>query len=328
MIYNNALDLIGNTPILNLKEAGYPNVFVKLEKANPGGSIKDRAALYMINGAEEKGILNKDSVLVEATSGNTGIALAMAGKLKGYKVIIIMPDTMSIERRQLVKAFGAELILTEGAKGMAGSIEKANELLDKNSNYICLGQFDNEDNPRAHYETTGPEILKEVKDVSAIVAGIGSGGTIVGAGKFLKEKNKDLEDKYLRSEAEIQNMQNRYTKERAQLIKYESQSLAKDVLPAMDNLERALSVEADDDVSKQLKKGVQMTLDALVKAMKDHGVVEIEADGVKFDPTLHQAVQTVAAENDDQKDHVVQVLQKGYQYKDRTLRPAMVVVAQ
>ena len=130
----------------------------------------------------------------------------------------------------------------------------------------------------------------------------------------LKDKNKDLEDKYLRSEAEIQNMQNRYTKERAQLIKYESQSLAKDILPAMDNLERALSVEADDDVSKQLKKGVQMTLDALVKAMKDHGVVEIEADGVKFDPTLHQAVQTVAAENDDQKDHVVQVLQKGYQY--------------
>ncbi|MCT7805808.1 MAG: nucleotide exchange factor GrpE [Lactobacillus crispatus] len=144
----------------------------------------------------------------------------------------------------------------------------------------------------------------------------------------LKDKNKDLEDKYLRSEAEIQNMQNRYTKERAQLIKYESQSLAKDILPAMDNLERALSVEADDDVSKQLKKGVQMTLDALVKAMKDHGVVEIEADGVKFDPTLHQVVQTVAAENDDQKDHVVQVLQKGYQYKDRTLRPAMVVVAQ
>lgn len=144
----------------------------------------------------------------------------------------------------------------------------------------------------------------------------------------LKDKNKDLEDKYLRSEAEIQNMQNRYTKERAQLIKYESQSLAKDILPAMDNLERALSVEADDDVSKQLKKGVQMTLDALVKAMKDHGVVEIEADGVKFDPTLHQAVQTVAAEKDDQKDHVVQVLQKGYQYKDRTLRPAMVVVAQ
>ena len=138
----------------------------------------------------------------------------------------------------------------------------------------------------------------------------------------LQAKNKDLEDKYLRSEAEIQNMQNRYSKERAQLIKYESQSLAKDVLP------RALSVKADDDVSKQLKKGVQLTLDSLTKAMKDHGIVEIEAEGVKFDPTLHQAVQTVAAENDDQKDHVVQVLQKGYQYKDRTLRPAMVVVAQ
>lgn len=144
----------------------------------------------------------------------------------------------------------------------------------------------------------------------------------------LKEKNKELEDKYLRSEAEIQNMQARYSKERAQLIKYESQSLAKDVLPAMDNLERALSVQADDDASKQLKKGVQMTLDSLVKAMKDHEIVEIDAEGVKFDPNLHQAVQTVGAENDDQKDHVVQVLQKGYQYKDRTLRPAMVVVAQ
>ncbi len=192
MIYYNALDLIGNTPILNLEKIGYPNVFVKLEKTNPGGSIKDRAVLYMINGAEEKGILNKDSVLVEATSGNTGIALAMAGKLKGYKVIIIMPDTMSIERRQLVKAFGAELILTEGAKGMEGSIQKANELLDKNSNYVCLGQFDNEDNPKAHYETTGPEILKEVPNVSTVVAGIGSCGTIVGVGKFLKEKNKDV----------------------------------------------------------------------------------------------------------------------------------------
>ena len=144
----------------------------------------------------------------------------------------------------------------------------------------------------------------------------------------LKKKNKELEDKYLRSEAEIQNMQNRYSKERAQLIKYESQSLAKDVLPAMDNLERALSVEADDEASKQLKKGVQMTLDSLIKAMKDHDIVEIEAEDVKFDPSIHQAVQTVAAENDEQKDKVVQVLQKGYQYKDRTLRPAMVVVAQ
>ena len=144
----------------------------------------------------------------------------------------------------------------------------------------------------------------------------------------LTKKNKDLEDRYLRSEAEIQNMQNRYSKERAQLIKYQSQDLARDILPAMDNLERALAVKADDDASKQLKKGVEMTLEALVKSMKENGIVEIEADGRKFDPTLHQAVQTVAAENDDQKDTVVQVLQKGYKYKDRTLRPAMVVEAQ
>ncbi len=144
----------------------------------------------------------------------------------------------------------------------------------------------------------------------------------------LTKKSNDLDDKFLRAEAEMQNMQNRYAKERAQIIKYESQNLAKDILPAMDNLERALAVKADDDVSKQLKKGVQMTLDSLVKAMKEHGITEIKADGEKFDPTLHQAVQTVPAKNDDQKDHVVQVLQKGYQYKDRTLRPAMVVVAQ
>lgn len=144
----------------------------------------------------------------------------------------------------------------------------------------------------------------------------------------LKKDKDDLEDKYLRSQAEMQNMQNRYNNERAQLIKYESQSLAKDVLPAMDNLERALATKVDDEASKQLKKGVQMTLDSLVKAMKDHGISEITAEGVKFDPNLHQAVQTVEAENEDQKDHVVRVLQKGYLYKDRTLRPAMVVVAQ
>lgn len=144
----------------------------------------------------------------------------------------------------------------------------------------------------------------------------------------LQKEKDDLEDKYLRSQAEMQNMQNRYNKERAQLIKYESQSLAKDVLPAMDNLERALATKVDDEASKQLKKGVQMTLDSLVKAMKDHGISEITAEGVKFDPNLHQAVQTVEAENDNQKDHVVRVLQKGYLYKDRTLRPAMVVVAQ
>ena len=144
----------------------------------------------------------------------------------------------------------------------------------------------------------------------------------------LTQKNKDLEDKYLRSQAEIQNAQRRYSKERADLVKYESQRLGKDILYSVDNLERALQVKADDEASRQLKKGIEMTLEGLVRALKDNGIEEIKADGEKFDPTLHQAVQSVPAENDDQKGHVVQVLQKGYVYKDRTLRPAMVVVAQ
>ena len=196
-IYHSVEELIGKTPLMEVegieKELGLAaRIYVKLELFNPAGSVKDRVALSMIRDAEEKGLLAPGATIIEPTSGNTGIGLASIAAARGYRAIFIMPETMSIERRQLVKAFGAELILTEGAKGMAGSIEKANELLDKNPNYICLGQFDNEDNPRAHYETTGPEILKEVKDVSFIVAGIGSGGTIVGAGKFLKEKNKDV----------------------------------------------------------------------------------------------------------------------------------------
>lgn len=193
MIYKDGLELIGNTPIISLDKIGYENVYVKLEKYNPGGSIKDRIALSMIEGAEKRGVLKEGSVLVEATSGNTGIGLAMAGNLKGYKVIIIMPETMSMERRQLVKAFGAELILTEGSKGMNGSIEKLEELLKENDNYINLGQFENEDNPKVHYEKTGPEIYKEVPDINVIIAGIGSGGTISGVGKFLKEKNESIE---------------------------------------------------------------------------------------------------------------------------------------
>ncbi|MCD5447420.1 nucleotide exchange factor GrpE [Lactobacillus delbrueckii subsp. lactis] len=144
----------------------------------------------------------------------------------------------------------------------------------------------------------------------------------------LTQKNKDLEDKYLRSQAEIQNAQRRYSKERANLVKYESQRLGKDILSSVDNLERALQVKADDEASRQLKKGIEMTLEGLVRALKDNGIEEIKADGEKFDPTLHQAVQSVPAENDDQKGYVVQVLQKGYVYKDRVLRPAMVVVAQ
>ena len=192
MIYKNALELIGNTPMVSLESIGFENVYVKLEKYNPGGSIKDRIALSMIEGAEKRGILKKGSIIVEATSGNTGIGLAMAGNLKGYKVVIIMPETMSLERRQLVKAFGAELILTEGLKGMNGSIEKLEKLLKENKNYVNLGQFENLDNPKVHYEKTGPEIYKEVPNVDIVIAGIGSGGTISGIGKFLKEKNENL----------------------------------------------------------------------------------------------------------------------------------------
>lgn len=192
MIYKNALVLIGNTPMVSLESIGFENVYVKLEKYNPGGSIKDRIALSMIEGAEKRGILKKGSIIVEATSGNTGIGLAMAGNLKGYKVVIIMPETMSLERRQLVKAFGAELILTEGLKGMNGSIEKLEKLLKENKNYVNLGQFENLDNPKVHYEKTGPEIYKEVPNVDIVIAGIGSGGTISGVGKFLKEKNENL----------------------------------------------------------------------------------------------------------------------------------------
>ena len=192
MIYKNALELIGNTPMVSLESIGFENVYVKLEKYNPGGSIKDRIALSMIEGAEKRGILKKGSIIVEATSGNTGIGLAMAGNLKGYKVVIIMPETMSLERRQLVKAFGAELILTEGLKGMNGSIEKLEKLLKENKNYVNLGQFENLDNPKVHYEKTGPEIYKEAPNVDIVIAGIGSGGTISGVGKFLKEKNENL----------------------------------------------------------------------------------------------------------------------------------------
>ena len=191
MIYKNALDLIGNTPILSLEDIGFKNIFVKLEKINPGGSVKDRIALSMIEGAEEKGILNKESVIIEATSGNTGIGLAMVGKLKGYKVIIIMPETMSMERKQLVKSFGAELILTDGKKGMQGSIDKLKELISENKNYINLGQFENKDNPKVHYEKTGPEIIKELINVDMFIAGIGSGGTVSGVGKYLKEINEE-----------------------------------------------------------------------------------------------------------------------------------------
>lgn len=192
MINNNVLDMIGNTPMIKLNNIGNSNLYVKLEKYNPAGSIKDRAVYYMVENLEKNGLLKKGDVLVEATSGNTGIALSMIGSLKGYKVIIVMPETMSVERRTLMKAYGAELILTDGSLGMKGSIEMMNKLLSENTNYISLKQFDNEYNPLAHYETTGVEIYSQVKDIDIFVCGVGTGGTISGVGKYLKEQNPNI----------------------------------------------------------------------------------------------------------------------------------------
>lgn len=192
MINKNILDMIGNTPMVKLNNIGKGNVYVKLEKYNPAGSIKDRAVYYMVENLEKNGLLKKGDVLVEATSGNTGIALSMIGSLKGYKVIIVMPETMSVERRTLMKAYGAELILTDGSLGMKGSIEMMNKLLSENSNYRSLRQFDNEYNPFSHYNTTGVEIFNQVKDVDIFVCGVGTGGTISGVGKYLKEQNQNI----------------------------------------------------------------------------------------------------------------------------------------
>lgn len=194
MIYNGALELIGNTPILklnNLVEEDSAEVYVKLEKFNPGGSVKDRAALGMIERAEKEGLLKAGSTIVEPTSGNMGIALAMIGKLKGYKVVIVMPDSMSKERRDLIKAYGAELILTDGAQGMNGSIKMANELAKKDG-YFMPQQFENLANPEKHFETTAEEIYSELQDIDAFIAGVGTGGTVTGVGRKLKEKIKGL----------------------------------------------------------------------------------------------------------------------------------------
>ena len=194
MIYNNVLELVGKTPVLKLNNFNVENaaeVFVKLEKYNPGGSVKDRAALGMIEAAERDGLLKEGSVIVEPTSGNTGIALAMIGKLKGYKVIIVMPDTMSKERRDLIKAYGAELVLTDGAKGMKGAIEKALEI-GSGDGYFIPQQFENIANPEKHYETTAEEIFKDIPDLDAFVAGVGTGGTLIGISKNIKKKNPNI----------------------------------------------------------------------------------------------------------------------------------------
>jgi cysteine synthase A len=189
MIYKDTLNLIGNTPVVKLPGE---NIYLKMEKFNPGGSVKDRAALGMIEDAEAKGYLNKNSIIVEPTSGNTGIALALIGRLKGYKVIIVMPETMSVERRNIIEAHGATLILTEGQNGMGGAIARANELVKRDKNYFMPDQFNNPANPRIHYDTTGQEIIKQLSDIDVFTAGVGSGGTISGVGKRLKEYNKNI----------------------------------------------------------------------------------------------------------------------------------------
>ncbi len=197
-IYKNIDELVGKTPLMELSniikdENLQANIFAKLECFNPTGSAKDRPALQMILKAEEDGILKENSVIIEPTSGNTGIGLAAIGASKGYKVKIIMPDTMSEERIKLMKAYGAEVVLTDGKKGMQGSIEEAQRLSEEYENSFIPSQFDNPENPEAHYKTTGPEIWKDTDgNVDIFVAGIGTGGTLSGTGKYLKEQNPGI----------------------------------------------------------------------------------------------------------------------------------------
>ena len=194
-IYTSAAQLIGHTPLLELthleKEYGLKTrLLAKLEYFNPAGSVKDRVALAMIEDAEQKGALTPQSVIIEPTSGNTGIGLASVAAARGYRIIIVMPDSMSVERRQLMKAYGAELVLTPGAQGMKGAIAKAEELAKEIPHSFIPGQFVNEANPRAHYAATGSEIWEDTDgEVDAFVAGVGTGGTITGVGRYLKEKN-------------------------------------------------------------------------------------------------------------------------------------------
>jgi len=190
MIYHSLIELIGHTPMLEIQ----PGLLLKLERFNPGGSVKDRTALAMIEDAEKNGTLTPGATIIEPTSGNTGVGLAWIGRLKGYRVILTMPDTMSVERRNLLAAYGAELVLTPGAQGMKGAIAKAEQLRNETPNAIILGQFVNPANPAIHYATTGQEIWEDTRgQVDVFIAGVGTGGTISGVGRALKEHNMLVE---------------------------------------------------------------------------------------------------------------------------------------
>lgn len=197
-IYNAITELIGKTPIMKLgRYASLKNlnaeIYAKLEYFNPAGSVKDRIALAMLNDAEEKGLIKKDSVIIEPTSGNTGIGLSAVAAARGYKIILTMPETMSVERRNLLKAYGAQLVLTDGSKGMKGAIEKANEIAEQTENSFIPSQFTNTANPAAHKASTGPEIWEDTEgQVDIFVAGVGTGGTVTGVGEYLKSKNPDI----------------------------------------------------------------------------------------------------------------------------------------
>ena len=190
MIVNSLIDLIGRTPMLEVQKG----LLLKLERFNPGGSLKDRTALAMIEDAEQRGVLSPGATIIEPTSGNTGVGLAWIGRLKGYKVILTMPETMSVERRNLLAAYGAELVLTPGAEGMKGALAKAEEIRDNTPGAVILGQFTNPANPAVHYATTGQEIWEDTNgQVDVFIAGVGTGGTVSGVGRALKEKNMLVE---------------------------------------------------------------------------------------------------------------------------------------